>query len=169
MMRHTLLSLVAVLVVAGSAYAQTGAPKLLPGTKPNVLSAISGKAVNSINAPVVNTVVRLRDVRSGRVMETTVTDKSGQFEFKPVDVGSYVVEMMSPASDAVLASSAILFVGSGEILTTMLKMPFSGPAYALLAAHAAPSALQIVTTAAQAVVAAAPAGEPATSQNPTQR
>jgi Carboxypeptidase regulatory-like domain len=168
MMKHTLVSAIAVLVlVAGSAQAQTGAPRLLPGTKPNVLSSISGKAVNTTGSPVANSVVRLRDVRTGRVMETAITDKAGQFEFKPVDVGSYIVEMMSPSSDAVIASSSILHVGAGDVLTTLLKMPFSGPAYASLAANAAPSALQIVTTAAQAVVAAAPTGEPATSQNPT--
>jgi hypothetical protein len=170
MMKHTLVFAAAVLVlVAGSVEAQTGVPRLLPGTKATVLSSISGKALNATGGPLVNTVVRLRDVRSGRVMETVITDKSGVFEVKPVDVGSYVVEMMSPSSDAVLASSSILHVGAGDALTTLLKMPFSGPAYATLAANAGPSALQIVTTAAQAVVAAAPAGEPATSQNPTQR
>jgi hypothetical protein len=168
MMRHTLLSAVVVLaIVAPQVRAQTGTPKVLPGTKANVFSAISGKATNALNAAMANTVIRLRDVRSGRVTETTITDKAGQFEFKPVDVGSYIVEMMSPSSDVVLASSSILYVSSGEILTTLLKMPFAGPAYATLAANAAPSALQIVTTAAQALVATAPSGEPATSQNPT--
>jgi hypothetical protein len=37
-----------------------------------------------------------------------------------------IVEMMSPSSDVVLASSSILYVGSGEILSTLLKMPL-GP------------------------------------------
>jgi len=170
MMRPTFLSALAVLALAAAPVrAQTVAPKLLPGTKANVFSAISGKAVNAVNAPMSNTVVRLRDVRSGRVMETIITDKAGVFEFKPVDVGSYVVEMMSASSDAVLASSSILHVGAGEALTTLLKMPFAGPAYATFFANAAPSTLQIITTAAQAVVAATPSGEPATSQNPTQR
>jgi hypothetical protein len=159
-------------------YAQTTAPKLLPGTKPGVLSTIAGKAVTSTNAPLGSTVIRLRDVRFGRVVATTITDKAGQFEFKGVDIGSYIVELMSASNEVVLASSSILYVDSGEILSTLLKMPLSTPALGSLVSASTPSALSAVTTAAEAIAAAAgssntpaatPAGEPATSQNPTQR
>jgi pyruvate/2-oxoglutarate dehydrogenase complex dihydrolipoamide acyltransferase (E2) component len=117
-------------------------------------------------------------VRFGRVVATTITDKAGQFEFKAVDTGSYLVEMMSASGDVVLASSSILYVGSGEILSTLLKMPLGSPAWGTLLGDSTASALSAVTTAAQAITAAAassntpaatPAGEPATSQNPTQR
>jgi hypothetical protein len=178
-MRHKLLSVAGALaLLALPLYAQTAAPRLLPGTKPGVLSTISGKAINALNAPVSTTLIRLRDVRFGRVVATTLTDKAGQFEFTGVDTGSYLVEMMSPSSDVVLASSSILYVGSGEILSTLLKMPFSSPALGTLLSTSTPSALSAVTTAAQAITAAAassntpaatPAGEPATSQNPTER
>lgn len=177
MMRHTLLSAVGALVLfASPMYAQTAAPKLLPGTRPGVFSTISGKAVTATNAPMGSTLIRLRDVRFGHVVATTLTDKAGQFEFKSVDTGSYIVEMMNPSGEVVLASSSILYVGSGEILSTLLKMPFSSPALGGLLGDTAPSALSAMTTAAQAVTAAAassdtpaaaPAGEPATMQNPT--
>jgi hypothetical protein len=143
-----------------------------------VLSSIAGKAVTSTNAPMGSTLIRLRDVRFGRVIATTITDKAGQFEFKGVDTGSYLVEMMSASGDVVLASSSILYVGSGEILSTLLKMPLGSPAWGTLLGDSTASALSAVTTAAQAITAAAassntpaatPAGEPATSQNPTQR
>src|SRR5580765_1027973 len=98
-MSHKSLSVAGALaLLVAPMYAQTGAPKLLPGTKPNVLSSITGKAVTSTNAPMGSTLIRLRDVRFGRVVATTITDKAGQFEFKGVDVGSYIVEMMTPSS-----------------------------------------------------------------------
>src|ERR1700704_803687 len=102
MMRHKLLSMAGAfaLLATTSAQAQTFAPKLLPGTKNGVLSSISGKASNATGMPMGTTLIRLRDVRFGRIADTTITDKAGQFEFKGVDTGSYIVEMMSPASDA---------------------------------------------------------------------
>jgi len=178
-MTHKLLSVAGTLaLLVAPMYAQTAAPKLLPGTKPGVFSSIAGKAVSSTNAPMGSSLIRLRDVRFGRVVATTITDKAGQFEFKGVDTGSYLVEMMSASSGVVLASSSILYVGSGEILSTLLKMPLGSPAWGTLLGDSTASALSAVTTAAQAITAAAassntpaatPAGEPATSQNPTQR
>jgi hypothetical protein len=174
-MSHRLLSVAGALaLLVAPMYAQTAAPKLLPGTKPGVLSTIAGKAMTSTNAPMGSTLIRLRDVRFGRVVATTITDKAGQFEFKGVDVGSYIVEMMTPSSDVVLASSSILYVDSGEILSTLLRMPLASPALGSLLSGSAPSALsaaQAVTAAAASsnTPAATPAGEPATSQNPTRR
>jgi hypothetical protein len=177
-MRHELLSVAgALLLLAAPMYAQTAAPTLLPGTKPGVLSTISGKAINATNAPRGSTLIRLRDVRFGRVVATTITDTAGQFEFKNVDTGSYLVEMMSPSGDVVLASSSILYVGSGEIVTTILKIPSNNPALGSLLVGSTLSAVTAATAAAGITAAAAssntpaatPAGEPATSQNPTQR
>jgi hypothetical protein len=172
-MRHRLLAVAGMLaLLVAPMYAQSTAPKLLPGTKPGVLSTIAGKAVTSTNTPIGSSVIRLRDVRFGRVVATTITDKAGQFEFKAVDTGSYIVEMMSASNDVVLASSSILYVGSGEILSTLLRMPLSSPALGSLLGTSTP-ALSAVTTAAQAITAAAgssntpaamPAGEPATQR-----
>jgi hypothetical protein len=172
-MRHRLLAVGGMLaLLVAPMYAQSTAPKLLPGTKPGVLSTIAGKAVTSTNAPIGSSVIRLRDVRFGRVVATTITDKAGQFEFKAVDTGSYIVEMMSASNEVVLASSSILYVGSGEILSTLLRMPLSSPALGSLLGTSTP-ALSAVTTAAQAITAAAgssntpaatPAGVPATQR-----
>jgi hypothetical protein len=181
-MRHQLLSVVGALAfVVAPLYAQTapnlvpGTPNLLRGTKAGVLSTITGKALNSINVPAADTLIRLRDVRSGHVVATTITDKAGQFEFRAVDTGSYIAEMMSSSAEIVLASSSILYVGSGEILSTLLKVPFSTPAVGTLLFNSVPAALSVVTSAAQVITAAAgasntpaatPVGEPATVQNP---
>ena len=177
-MRHRLLSLAGAFALFAVAplYAQTAGPTLLPGTSPGVLSTIAGKAVNAANLPMGSMLIRLRDVRFGRVVATTITDRAGQFDFKGVDTGSYLAEMMSSSGDAVLASSSILYVGSGEILTTLLKVSSSHPGFGslLLTGNAAllagASAAAIAGAAAASnTPAAQPAGEPATSQNPTHR
>jgi hypothetical protein len=175
-MRHRLLSLAGAfaLFAAAPLSAQTAGPTLLPGTRPGVLSTIVGKAVNASNVPMGSMLIRLRDVRFGRVVATTITDKAGQFEFKAVDTGSYLAEMMSASGD-VLASSSILYVGSGEILSTLLKISSSRPGLGSLltgntALLAGASAAAIMGAAGLSnTPAAQPAGEPATSQNPTQR
>jgi hypothetical protein len=157
-------------------YAQTAPPKLLPDTRPGVLSTIAGKAVSATNAPVGGATLRLRDVRFGRVVSATVTDRAGQFDFKGVDTGSYLVEMTSQSGNVVLASSSILYVGSGETITIVLTMPPNHPALGSLLINSAAPALLGVTAAAEAITAAAgasntpaatPVGEPATSQNPS--
>jgi len=175
-MRHGLVWVAGALALwAVPLYAQTAPPKL-PSTRPGVLSTIAGKAVTATNAPVSSATLRLRDVRFGRLVSTTVTDRAGQFDFKGVDTGTYLVEMMSQSGNVVLASSSILYVGSGEIVTTVLTMPPNRPALGSLLINAASPALLGVTAAAQAITAAAgasntpgatPAGEPATSQNPS--
>ena len=86
--------------------------ELLPGTRSALLSSIQGNAVTSQNGALVNTAVRLRDARMGRIVESVTTDKQGMFAFKGVDPGNYVVEIMSPANNGVLASSQVMNVGS---------------------------------------------------------
>jgi hypothetical protein len=175
-MRHRLLSLAGALTLfAAPLYAQA-VGSLLPGTKPGVLSTIVGKAVNAANVPMGSMLIRLRDVRFGRVVATTITDKAGQFDFKAVDTGSYIAEMMSSSGDVVLASSSILYVGSGEILSTVLKVSSGRSGLGSLltsgntAVLAGASAAAIAgAAAASSTPAAQPAGEPATSQNPTHR
>jgi hypothetical protein len=131
------------------------ASKLLPGTKSAVLSSIQGNAVTSQNGALVNTAVRLRDARYGRIVETVTTDKQGMFAFKGVDPGNYVVEVMSPANNAVLASSQVLNVSTGEAISALVKLPFRIPPFAGLIGNGTQSTASAVSTAAQAVTAAA--------------
>jgi hypothetical protein len=157
-------------------YAQTAPPKLLPGTQPGLLATVAGKAVSATNTPVGSAKLRLRNARDGRIVATTITDRAGQFDFKGLDTGGYLVEMMSQSGNIVLASSSILFVGSGEIITTVLTMPPNSPALGSLLIKTALPALGAAAATAQAITAAAgasntpaatSAGEPATSQNPS--
>jgi hypothetical protein len=110
-----------------AAAGRTGAgARLLPGTKPNVLTTIQGNALSSTNGQLSNTMVRLRDARFGRIVDTQLTDKSGLFAFRAVDPGSYIVEMVS-AQNTVIASSQLLTVNAGDAVSAVVKLPFRIP------------------------------------------
>jgi hypothetical protein len=159
-MRQSFLSAAMLLTLAASSFAQTApgatTPKLLPGTRVNVLSTIHGSAINAANKPLIDTHVQLRDARFGRIVDTTTTDKDGAFIFHDVDPGTYVVELMNPANNAVLASSQILYVSSGEAVSAIIKLPFSITTFAGLLGTTAPTG-SVISSAAQAVIAAAAA------------
>src|SRR5262245_22905203 len=69
---------------------------LVRETQVNVLTLIQGNALTATNAALADAPVRLRDVRSGRIVASTRTDRSGLFSFRPVDPGSYIVELVGP-------------------------------------------------------------------------
>ena len=159
MSRTIVTAAAALLVASASAFAQAPAasvaPKLLPGTRAGILSSIQGNAVNQSNNSLVDTVVRLRDARYGRVVSSVTTNKQGMFSFQGIDPGSYVVEVMAPAQNAVMASSPVLNVGTGETISALVKLPFRIPPFAGLIGNTTQTTTQAVSTAAQAVTAAA--------------
>ena len=164
-MRHTLsIALCALALTPGLSVAQAPAvkvtpnssatAKLLPGTRSSVLSTIEGKAVNAVNGPMTDATVRLRDARSGRIVNTTTTDKLGAFAFHEIDPGTYVVELMN--NNAVLASSPLLNVGTGDAVSALVRVPFTTSSVAGVLGSSQ-SAASAITNAAQVVTAAAAA------------
>jgi len=138
---------------------------VLPETKPGLFSTIHGTAVNWSNGALPNTNIRLRDARLGRVADTMMTDRFGAFQFRSVDPGSYVVEMMSPANDAVVAATPIINVTSGQEVATLLKLPFRVAPLGGILGHTLPSALAVTSAAAAAgVLAKSVVGAPATDR-----
>src|SRR5262245_31689810 len=102
------LSFVAV-VLAGASLplvAQTPTPHtaVLPGTRADAFTVVQGNALDSTNMALPDTVVRLRDARYGRIVDTTVSDKSGLFTFRAVDPGNYIVEMIGQDQKVVATS-----------------------------------------------------------------
>jgi hypothetical protein len=151
-MRRTLLITVSALALAATSLsAQTpaaaAAQKLLPGTRAGLFSSIQGTAVNSTNGVLANTVVRLRDARYGRIVDSVMTDKQGAFAFRGVDPGNFVVEVMGP-NNAVLASSQVLNVGTGEAISALLKLPFRIPPIAGFLGNSTQTTASAVSTAA---------------------
>ena len=136
-----------------------GQPLLLPGTSPDVLTTIQGNALDSTNGPMSNVLVRLRDARLGRIVDTLTTDASGLFAFQAVDPGSYIVELLSEDGN-VLASSQILNVSAAEVVSAVVKLPFRIPPFGGLLGHSVPSAVAVTAAAATSgVLATSVAGE----------
>jgi len=137
------------------ATAKGAATKLLPGTRPGVVTTIQGNALNATNGQLTNAVVRLRDARFGRIVDTQLTDKSGFFAFKVVDPGTYVVEVMANDSQTILAASQMLNVNAGEAVSAVVKLPFRIPPFAgLMGSASTPTAAAVTTEAAASGIAA---------------
>jgi hypothetical protein len=100
---------------------QNATQRLLPGTRADLFPTIRGTVASSKNAALPKTVVRLRDVRLGRLVAVRLTDDAGAFTFT-IDPGSYVVEVLGPA-DRVIATSALLNVNAGDAVTVTLRLP----------------------------------------------
>ncbi len=142
-----------------TALAPTRNIQVLPGTRSDVFGNIRGSAVDSNNAPLADTGVRLRDARFGRIVDTTVTDKLGQFTFRGVDPGSYIVEIMSPER-TVLAASDIINVNAGDAVTALVKLPSHSPPLAGVLGRTAASAMLVTAAAAASgILATQIAGE----------
>ena len=142
---------------AGTRRVAKSVVRRVEGAQSDVPIIIQGTALNSANEPMPGMVVRLRDARVGRVIETRVTDESGMFTFKVVDPGSYIVELLE-RDRTPLAASQILTVNAGDTVSTVVKLPSRLTAFAgLLSSSIAPAAAILATqAAATGIVAVVP-------------
>jgi hypothetical protein len=134
---------------AGTAVSRVAVTK----ARQHALTTIQGNALDSTNGHLSNTVVRLRDARFGRIVDTQLTDNSGLFTFRAIDPGSYIVEIMAN-DESILAASQILNVNPGEALSAVVKLPFRVPPMAGLLGAVTPSATAIAAEAAMSSIAA---------------
>ena len=131
----------------GAVSARAGGPAVLPGTRETAFSTIQGNALDSANGTLPDSPVRLRDARIGRIISTQRTDKAGVFEFRGVDPGSYIVELLG-ATDSVLAASQLINVNAGEGVSAVVKLPFRLPPFGGLLGHTTAQAIAITSAAA---------------------
>jgi PDZ domain-containing secreted protein len=127
----------------------------LSKAKEHALTTIQGNALDSANGHLNDVVVRLRDARFGRIVDTQMTDQSGLFAFKSIDPGSYVVEIVAN-DQSILAASQLLNVNAGEAVSAVVKLPFRIPPFAgiLGSSTSTPTAAVVATEAAASAVAA---------------
>jgi len=124
----------------------------LAQARKNALTSIQGNAMTSSNGGMTNAVVRLRDAKFGRIVDTQLTDKSGLFAFKAIDPGSYIVEIVSN-DQTIMAASQIVNVNAGEAVSAVVKLPFRIPPFAgLMGSTTTPSATAVATEAAASSV-----------------
>src|SRR5262249_13594494 len=139
-------------VVAPSVAVDTGTVRV-PATVLRGTTTVQGTAMTSTNAVLTDAAVRLRDARSGRIVDVTTTDKAGLFVFNRVNPGTYVIELIG-SDKSVLAASQLLNVNAGDAISAIVKLPFKIPPYAGVLGHTAPSAALITATAAASGVLA---------------
>lgn len=138
--------------------ARVRAVTVLPGTGDDAFTSIRGRAVDVTNSPLTDTAVRLRNARSGRIVDQTLTDTSGSFVFFAVDPGSYLVEIMAPDRNTVLTASGILDGNAGDAVTTVVRVPAAPPLGGTLGRTAGVAAIVIGAAAASGVLAVRVAG-----------
>jgi len=119
----------------------------------NSVATIRGVALTAANKPLADAHIRLRNARTGRIVVMKITDQAGLFEFASVEPGSYIVELVT-AKDEVLAASDMLNPNGGDVLSTIVKLPYEIPAGGVFFGHMSASALAITATAAAAGVLA---------------
>ena len=98
-------------------------------SKSSSLATIKGSATNSSNGSLPNSMVRLRDARFGRIVNTTLTDKTGGFSFAGVDPGNYIVEIVG-TNQAPIAATQMLSANAGETVTAVVKLPIKPSMFA---------------------------------------
>jgi len=140
----------------------THAP-LLPGSR-TAVGVIQGNALSVTNGPLPDAIVRLRDARTGRIVDAQLTDKAGLFKFPGIDPGSYIVELVSP-DQTILTASDLLSINAGDTASTVVKVPLRTPPLAGAFGRTAPAILAVTTAAAAAgVVASRSTGRDITGQ-----
>jgi hypothetical protein len=123
-------------------------------------ASVQGNALTAMNTPLADSVVRLRDARSGRISGSSRTDRAGLFAFDHVEPATYIVELVG-SDQHVLAASQILNVNAGDAVSAVIKLPFKLQPYAGVLGHTAASALLVTATAAATgVLASQVTGEP---------
>ena len=128
-------------------------PGKAPGTGAARLTSVQGNALDSSNAALPDSQVRLRDARYGRVVDTQITDRAGLFAFGAIEPGTYVVELIGK-DRKVAAASELLGVGAGEVVSTIVKLPFRVPPFGGVFGHTVQQSLAVMSAAAASGVLA---------------
>lgn len=102
-------------------FAETGARVLAEPTR-SVFTAVEGSVLKADSSKFAGALVRLREARIGRIVLTQQADEDGLFRFRPIDRGSYIVELLADEK-TVLAASPLVNVNAGEIAQTVIREP----------------------------------------------
>lgn len=135
------LPLVAQVPIASLPQLRAGISRVTPLAKTSPLTplgtrtstgfaTIQGNATRS-GGSLPNSMVRLRDARFGRIIDTQVTDRTGVFAFRGLDPGNYIVEIVSNnAQQSVLSATQMISANAGETVTAVVRMPIQPSMFA---------------------------------------
>jgi hypothetical protein len=114
-------------------------------------ATIQGTAVDATGAVLPNTLVRLRNIRTGAIAGSQFTDTLGEFRFRTINPGIYIVELV--AANVILAASQLLVADAGTIVATVVKLRRI-PKAGLFLSSGASRALAVTSAAAAAAILA---------------
>lgn len=93
----------------------------VPPGSANLATSVVGSVIDIRQIPVGNVRVQLRDLGSGAVVGERDTNGNGEYEFMPLDPGTYVVELIEARS--VIALSNAGAISRYQTLRTVIKLP----------------------------------------------
>jgi hypothetical protein len=76
---------------------------------------VAGTARSEAGAPIANGTVRLRNTGTGQVAATTTTAADGEYTFKNVPAGTYVVELVDNTGAVIAASMPVSLTGTESV------------------------------------------------------
>jgi hypothetical protein len=116
-----LIALSATVSAASAAGSATNRLARTPNGGPAKPSAtILGVALSANNTPIPNAKVRLRSIVTGRIAGVAVASDAGRFEFRAIESGSFIVELISDYGK-VIAVSRRFAAGPGETVETSVR------------------------------------------------
>ena len=144
---------------AGTLVRAEAQPRTLPGTPQSVFAVIQGSAISAANTMIAGGIVRLRDIKFGRITDVQTTDAAGHFAFTSVDPGSYVVELLGK-DEKVLAASDIVTVEAGRNRSTIVRVPSNVPPSGFFSGGVPVAVAVAADAAAAGVLAVTPGSAP---------
>ena len=154
------LALLAAGTVAPRAQDDPGRAQPVTAEVRTAVGDVTGTAWRADGTPLPDARLQLRNVTSGRIVATTVSDRDGRFAFKGVPEGPYVVELVSDRR--VLALSPLFQVTPAEPVVTYVRLAAKSPWFAGFFSNAAAAA--IATAATLGITSVGSDGLPASPQ-----
>jgi hypothetical protein len=111
------------------------------------VNALVGYARTSLNAPIPYARVVLRNIATGEILARGVANDQGRFSFLDLDGSTYVIELLGP-DGSVVATSAMVRLGRGDLLQTEIRTAASAKTVAASFGGAMTSTLPQATTLA---------------------
>ena len=112
-------------------------------------ASLSGTAADASGRALSNSTVQLRNVSTGKLVGSSMTDAAGQFSFPNLPPGTYVVEVLNAAGQ-IAGTSAALAVSAGWAMTGVSVTTVATPSAAAGSGHLMSTHAMIILGAAAA-------------------